>query len=264
MKSGFGIILCSLLTAAGLSAQIAAPSAGIVRYPDLPLQALFGIPGNLVPATTSLGNAEAVSFSDTAGLLVRAGLLMLVRPDGSSIGQYTYVGALPVLGADPFPNSALAWLPEAHSVVRWNGKNFQKVTVDPFPGLVSSVRIEAVTHTARFLINHPDGTVASARVPLPGGGPISVDYLPGVTAPAFEFGAYRISANNNGLVLEWAGGMQQALPLRTARFTAEQMSSAWVHLYVPATRQHWALHLNRESSTLSRLPVPLAVKGEQP
>jgi hypothetical protein len=262
MKLRIGIILCSLAAAAGLQAQIAAPSPGIVRYANLPLQALLGIPGNLVPVATTLGNAEAVSFSASAGLLVRGNVIRLVRPNGSLIGEYAYTGALPVLGADPSPASAIAWLPEAHAAVWWNGKNFREITIDAFQGLVTSVRMDGA-QAARFLINSLNGTTSSARVSLTDDGPISVDYVPGVTAPAFEFGSYRISADEHGLMLEWSGGMQATLPFPAARFIAEQMSSAWVHLYVPATRQHWALHFNQKSSTLSRLPAPLAAKGEQ-
>jgi hypothetical protein len=262
MKPSSGIILCTLLAAAGLQAQIAAPNPGIVRYADLPLQALLGIPGNLVPVATTLGDAEAVSFSDTAGLIVRGNVIRLEHLDGSLIGEYEYTGTLPVLGADPSPASAIAWLPEAHAIVWWNGKNFRKITIDAFQGLVNSVRMDGA-QAARFLINSPDSTTSSARVSLPDGNPISVDYLPGVSAPVFEFGSYRISADEHGLMLEQSGGMPAALPFPAARFTAEQMSSVWVHLYVPANRQHWALHLNRESPTLSRLPIPLAAKGEQ-
>jgi hypothetical protein len=261
MKPGSGIILCTLL-AAGPQAQIAAPSPGIVRYADLPLQALLGIPGNLVPVATTLGDAEAVSFSDTAGLLVRGNVIRLVRPDGSVFGEYAFTGGLPVLGADPSPVSAIAWLPEAHAAVWWNGKHFRKITIDAFQGLVSSVRMDGA-QAARFLINSPDGNTSSARVSLPDGDPISVDYLPGVMAPVFEFGSYRISADEHGLMVERSGGTLVPLPFSAARFTAEQMSSTWVHLYVPANRQHWALHLNPESPTLSRFPVPLAAIGER-
>jgi hypothetical protein len=262
MKAAIRTVLCSLLAAAGLHAEVSAPSPGIVRFAGWPLEALLGVPGNLVPAPSSLGDADAVSFSDTAGLLVRGDVIRLVRPDGSPVAEYMYAGAPPVLGADPSLHSALAWLPEANSLVWWNGKRFQTVAIDAFQGLVSSLQMDG-TQTARFLINHPDGGVSSARVSLPRGDLISMDYVPGVKAPAFEFGAYRISANEHGLVLEWSGDAQQALPFPATRFTAEQMSSAWVHLYIPATRQHFGLHLNRESSTLSRLPAPVASEGGQ-
>jgi hypothetical protein len=261
MKLSLASIFLPALLAPCLSAQISAPSPGFVRYDGLPIESLYGVAGNLVPAPASFGPADAISFSNTGGLLAVSGRIKLVRVDGSTVDEYSYQGETPLLSTDRDLIGSLAWLPAAHALLWWNGKAFARSAVDTsaFEGRISSVALTA-PQVARFLETHSDGSVSAAKVSLATGNIISSDILPGVVGTAFQFGAYLIWADERGLELTTADGTQKTLQCPGGGFSAERMSSQWVHLFFPSNKTHWALHLPEAEPTLSRLPPPLAAK----
>jgi len=255
-------ILLFTASAASLAAQIAPPNPGFVRYDGLPIQGLYGLPGNFVPADAAWGEADTISFSDRFGFLVTKGVIKLVRIDGSVLGRYEYDGPAPILHVGSTPESAVAWLPGTHSLLHWTERGFS-VTEEESIGsdaIVSALELSA-SDVARFLITHPDRSVSNVTLSLSTTSVISSDFLPGVSGPAFRFAGQLIWAGNHGLEIEDSDGRQHTLPSPAGLFTAEQMSSQWVHLFYPYDRTHWALHLSKTEPTLSRLPAPAIAKG---
>ncbi len=254
-----GSLLCVLL-ATCLDAQIQPPRAGFVRYGGLPVQGLYGIPGNFIPAGSAFGMVGAVSFSDADGLVFAGGRVVLARLDGSIIAAFDYQGPPPLLNSVDAKN-AVAWLPGTHSLLVWDGKQFSALAFDDsvLDGSICSVSLGS-TKVARFLVTHPDGTVSGATVSLTSGNVISSDLLPGVHGPAFQFGALAIWRDDRGLEIQSANGSLETLAAPVGLFTAEQMSSQWVHLYFSSNGTHWALHLGAGGASLTRLPLPLVAK----
>jgi hypothetical protein len=253
------------LSAVCLYGIVTAPSPGLVRYGALPIQRLYGVSGNLILAGASFGSAAAVSFSDNAGLVVAGGSLKLIRLDGSAIAEYRYAGgAVPLLGTDAAPNSAVAWMSDSGSVLWWNGKTFNTVAVESgaLDGRVACIS-SVESNLVRLVVTHPEGGVSRVDIALPTGNIITSDLLPGVRGSAFESGSRLLWSDDRGLEIEEPGGTQQTLAAPAGRFTAEQMSSQWVHLYFPSNRTHWALHLNAKGPSLSRLPALLTGKETQ-
>lgn len=267
MKHSIASILLFVALTTSLEAQVHSPSAGVIRYGSLPAQGLYGIPGNFVPIKASFGSADAISFSDAGGLIAANGRIELVRADGSPVAVHEYGTVAPLLNIDRDLTSAVAWLPDAQSLLWWDGKRFASVKVVESASYekISSVALSSST-TARLLVTHPEGTVSAILVSLATGNVISSDLLPGITGPAFQFGSFLLWADEHGLQLQNENGVQHALSAPGSSFTAERMSSHWVHLYFLSDRTDWALHLTEMEPSLWRLPAPFpgAVKGSRP
>jgi hypothetical protein len=255
MKPSF---FCLILLAACLDAQVAAPHIGLVRYPGLPIQDLLGVPANFIPAPTAFSTADAASFSDIAGLLAANGQLRLVNRNGTVLAHRSYPGSTPLLNIDREPDTAIAWLPDAHTLVHFNGHDFTPVVVPAgaFDGIVSSVSAPSAGR-ARLLVSHPDHSSSAVTVSLATGDILSVSLLPGVQGPAFEVGSFTLSAGDKTLEIDAPAGVHYSLPLPGKTFTAERMSSRWVHLFIPSAGVHCALRLSPGEPALYRLPVPV-------
>ncbi len=245
----------ALLSAFCLVAQVSAPSPGFVRYDRLPIGRVLGGAGNLVTVATTLGTAEAASFSSSGSLLAANGRIQLLEPDGSVAAQVPYRGATPFLNIGRGLATAIAWLPGSRVILHWDGHDFIAVSaaLGPGEGLISSVSL-AAPDTARFLVSNPDDTVCATLVSLASGNVISSNILPGVSGPAFQFGSHLLWANREGLQIEHPESGRQTLPLRLTRFTAEQMSEGWVHVFEPGNPAHYALCLTKGEPTLSQIP----------
>lgn len=255
----------TLAAASSLPAQVSSPSPGFVRYQALPIQTLFGVPGTFVPAPAPFGSADAASFSDEGGLLASNGTLKLIRSNATVVAALPYRGASPVLNSGPSLSTAIAFLPGEHSLVYWNGSNLVDIPLaaGSLDGVVTSVS-RASSATATLLTTHPDRTASTVTVSLSSGAVLSASLLPGVEAPAFQFGPYLIWSSRDALEIEQANSFRRTLPIQLAGFTAEQMASHWIHLFSPADGTHWALHLDSNDCNLSRLPVPRPPNGASP
>lgn len=248
--------LCSVLSAACLYGIVIAPSPGFVRYGRLPIQTLYGVSGSLVLTGSVFGVAETASFSDTAGLIAANGSLKLLKLDGSLVAEYRYAGpTAPLLGTEPAPKGAVAFMDNSESLLWWNGDQFTAVPVglSSLDGRVDCLSL-VKANIASLLITHPEGSVSHVDIGLPAGNIISSDLLPDVRGRVFQIGPRLLWSDKGGLELETPGGAQQTLPAPTGRFVAEEMSSQWVHLYFPSNGTHWALHLGGSEPSLSRLP----------
>jgi hypothetical protein len=265
MNRCYAAALCSALSAACLYGIVVAPSPGFVRYGGSTIQRLYGVSGNLVLAGASFGAADAASFSDSGGLIAVNGRIELIGLDGSVLAAYRYASqAVPLLGADAAPKGAVAWMNDSGTLLWWNGKTFTTVAIESraFAGRINCVSLVG-RNTARFYVTHPEGTVSAADIALPTGDVVSSDLLPGAQGQVFQFGSRLLWMDERGLEIETPGGAQQTLPAPTGAFTAEQMSSQWVHLYFPSNGTHWALHLGTSQPSLSRLPALVAGKEAQ-
>jgi len=249
-------LLSCLLIAGLLAAQIAAPHPGLVRFPGLPLETVLGVPGNLLLAKSPFPAADAVAFSDNFGLLAAQGRIRLVKRDGAVLAELPYQGAPPVLNIENTPDTAIAWLPAENAIAFWREDRLARLETSDVTAPVTSIsRISP--QTARLLTANPDGTVSALDISLAGGATTNATVLPGVHAPAYSFGNRIIYIDQDGVAIETGDGARQTLPVSGTTFLAERMSTAWAHLYFPAQKQHYALHLAAEPA-LSLLPTPAA------
>ncbi len=266
MKHAIASIFLPALLTACLAAQINSPKVGFIRYGSLPIQGLYGIPGNFVPAQARFGTADGISFSDIGGLLAANGRIELVRADSSRVADHEYGTVAPLLNIDRDLASAVAWLPDIRSLLWWNGTRFATVEIGASISTekVTSVALTSAS-TARLLATNPDATVSAVVISLANGNVISSDLLPGVTGAAYQFGSFLLWADERGLQLQSENGAQHTFAAPATSFTAERMSSQWVHLYFPVDGTHWALHLSQTQPSVWRLPAPFpnAVKGNR-
>ena len=136
MKPLFGF----LLLGAVLAAQVSAPRVGFARFSGGSVHAVSGLPANLLVADVSVARAERVSFSDSGGLLARAGEIDLVDVNAQVIASFVSGEAAPVLNIDGALTTAIAWLPASHSILYWDGKGFVRVEAN-LAGDVTGVQV---------------------------------------------------------------------------------------------------------------------------
>ncbi len=253
-----------VLAAGLLQAQVHAPQAGVVRYADRSVRAVYGVPGSFVVGAVWSSSATAISFSDQAGFIAEPGVIRLISTEGIEIGKYITSEPAPVLSVEGSAQTAIAWLPEQEAIVRWNGTSFERFTLaqGALPGPVVSLRLLA-KNLAELLVLQ-NGTVARVTISLGQESTIlSVDAVPGANGSALSFGSLLLLYDKDGLTLESPNGFRHdfALP---PDVIAERMSSHWLHLQSRGTKQDWALELEVAHPDLLLLPAAPAATASIP
>ncbi len=254
--------LLSPCVAGLLQAQINAPRVGFARYSDNSVRAVFGIPSDFIVGGQVLGFADAISFSNSGGLVAKNGHVRLVGPDFSVIAEYDAGEAAPLLNMDGGLNSAIAWLPLQHALLHWNGKSFVVTGVSEGALLtrVTSVRVQG-QGLAKLLVVEPGGGVSEATISLATGDLVSLDLLPAVQGFAFQQHSFVIFHDGGGLEIASRTGALRTIALPANDLVLERMSPDWLHLSSASTKQDWILHL--DSSTLELSELPSAPAGQE-
>ncbi len=239
-----------------LQAQLRVPRAGAVRYGDGTVRQINGLDANFAVGEQISAASDAISFSDSGGLVFKDGNIQLLSADGQVVSTYDSGEPSALLNVDGDLTTAIAWLPVRQALLHWTGKSFVFTEVHGIDssGVVSSVR-KASSNIAKLLITEAGGNVCEATVSLETGELISLDVVPGVRGPAFQQDAFTVFHDEQGLEIQSASGSMRTLPLSANDLTFERMSSDWVHVSSASTKRHWALHLNNQVLTLSELPA---------
>lgn len=256
-------IVCAIallsIAAQGVFAQVsaAAPKLGMARYSDRTVHPIYGLESNLLVNEQLLSEADAISFSDSGGLVSIAGQIDLLNASGTVVAHYESGEQSPVLNIDGALATAVAWLPSRSSIVYWNGQSFTATEIarGDLPGQVTSVQLTNAA-SAKLLASDAAANVFEVNVSLALGQITSVNLRPGVKGPAFLQYSFVVSHDANGLHVEAPNGVVRTLPLAAANVTFERMGTDWVHIASAATAQDWALHLNATALHVSQLPAP--------
>ncbi len=245
-----------LLLAGSIPAQLSAPRIGVVRYANHTVRVVYGVPSNFVIADQMLDSADAISFSNSGGLVAKDGKIQIFASGQSTaLSEYTSADSAPVLNLDVELTTAVAWLPASHVLLHWTGQSFAATNVIPgvITGAVSSLRLSG-PDKVELLATQSGGEVLKVSISLQTGNPISSDVLPGVQGPAFLQSNFVVFHDDQGLEIESANGLRHTLPMPAADLAAERMSNDWLHISSASTKQDWALHLSNTALDLSALP----------
>jgi hypothetical protein len=207
---------------------------------------------NFIVADQPFAMADAVSFSDRAGLIASKGKIQLLGSDGLLIGEYNSREANPILNVEGDKATAIAWLPSERTLLRWAVKQFRVFPVPAIEGRVTSIRT-AGADRAQLLIFNNDGSTSRAVVALTAGDVISLDTVPGVSGPVFAEQKSLIFREGKNLAIETPDGVRHTLRV-PGNVVIERMSSEWLHLSFAGTNRHWALHLVGSQPELFVLP----------
>jgi hypothetical protein len=258
------VCACTLLAAsAPLAGQFSVPQLGIAHFSDGSVHQIQGVPANLIVDPQALTTADVVSFCDSAGLTSSNGLIHLVKPNGTVMGEYRSSEPLPILNIDAGAQSAAAWLPSKHLLLRWDGTQFAETPVDDssFAGRVMFMRLTSNT-TAEFFVVQAEAQVARISVALPSGRLTSADLEPGAHGWVFAQQNWIFSQDSRGLVAERPNGLRQTVQLSQQALAAddltlERMSDHWLHIYSRSIGTNWALYLDSTKLNLFFLPPPV-------
>lgn len=245
-----------LLLAGSIPAQLSAPRIGVARYANRTVRIVYGVPANFIVADQMFDSADAISFSDSGGLVAKDGKIQLfARDQRSPLGEYASGTDVPVLNIDGSLSTAVAWLPASGVLLHWTGQSFTPTQIAPgvISGAVSSLRLTG-PDTVELLATQGSGEVLKIKVSLQSGNLVSSDPVPGVQGPAFQQANFVVFHDEQGLEIESAGGVRHTLALAAADLTIERMSNDWLHLSSSSMKQDWALHLSNAALDLSALP----------
>jgi hypothetical protein len=208
----------------------------------------------MIVAELPLGAADCASFSDSGGVVSQNGTLRLLGPDFAVLAEYP-IPEKPLVSMDGDLTSALAWLPNAHILIHWNGTSFDPLGVadSDLEGTVTDVQSAGATR-ARLIVVHADKSVSGVTISLRSGNLVSSEPLPGVTGYAFGQAYFVVFSSQNELVVDNLRGYRRSIPLAANDMVAERMSNTWLHLYSPSLKQNWALHVTPAEVKLSMLP----------
>src|SRR5579884_3394185 len=171
-----------LLLAGSIPAQLSAPRIGVVRYANHTVRVVYGVPSNFVIADQMLDSADAISFSNSGGLVAKDGKIQIFATGQyTALGEYASRESAPVLNIDGELATAVAWLPASRVLLHWTGQTFAATEVAPggIPGAVSSLRLSG-PETVELLATESGGEVLRVSISLQTGNLISADVLPGV------------------------------------------------------------------------------------
>jgi len=254
MKTHIRRFMVPVLAAGLLQAQVRAPQAGVVRYTDGSVRAIYGVPGSFVVGPVWSTGATAISFSDHAGLIAEPGAIRLLSAGGMSLATYATHEPAPVLGVEGSAQTAIAWLPKQEAIIRWNGSSFEVFTLAQGVIAGSVLSLRTLAKNAAELLVAQNGVAARITISLaPESTILSVDAVPGATGSAVSFGSLLLFCDKGGLTLESSNGLRHFLAL-PADVVAERMSAHWLHLQSRGTRQDWALGLDAAHPDLLLLP----------
>ena len=237
-----------------LPAQINVPKIGIARYPDGSFHSVQGLPANMIVADMPLDAAEAASFSDSGGLIAENGTIRLLSPSCSVLAEYA-AGERPLLAITGDLTSALAWLPNAHTLLHWNGAAFDSVQLmeSDIEGTVTDLQPSG-SKLVRLIVRHADESVSGVTVSLRTGNLVSSEPLTGVRGYAFGQQFLIVYVSGKQLVADNLRGYRRTVAFPAADVLIERMSNNWLHLYSPSLRQNWALRITQSDLDLSMLP----------
>jgi hypothetical protein len=242
-KCGWALVFLAPL----LQGQLRIPQVGIARFSDGSVHAVQGVPANLIVASRAIAMTDAVSFSNAGGLTSSKGVIRLLQTDGMVVGEYDSGEKLPLLNIDSSPQSATAWLPSKHLLLRWHGSQFMATPIDDssFEGRVTFVRL-ASEQAAQFFVLLEDSSVARILIALPSARVISSDAMPGIHGGVFVQHSQIFSQDIRGLIAESENGNRETIelsptPLPEGDLTMERMSNDWLHISSRSTGANWAV-----------------------
>lgn len=252
----FVFLVIPIWLAGWLQAQIGKPELGFVRYADSTVRSIYGVEANLIIGK-QMARADAVSFSDSGGLLALNGHIQLVNRAGSVLSDYDAHERKPLLNIDGDLTTAVAYLPSRQALLYWNGRSFilTQLGSGGFSGTPTSVQMHGA-HAAKLLASTSGGNVSEITISLDTGEPASVNFLPGIEGPAFLHHAFVIFHDKQGLEVEAPNASRRTVPLKATDLRIERISSDWLHLTSLSTNQSWVLHVNNTALQLSEMPLP--------
>ncbi len=257
----FAMIRC-LFCVIGLSAlaqaQVQTPQLGMVRCADGAVRPVYGVPSAFVFGKPALQQADSASFSGGGGIVSAKGRIQLFSSRGSLVSEFELNEAA-LVSIEGSPMSAVAWLPDSQSILRWDGTLFLRTNVpDQIHGKVTSIRVDG--DNARLIV-FDDKAASDLTVSLSSGDIVSALPLPGIETPAFQQESFVLFHDADGLEVEGANGIRRTVSLNATDLVIERMAPNWLHLVSAASGQHWALHVTEKSLDFSELPAAGATEG---
>jgi hypothetical protein len=177
----------------------------------------------------------------------------LLSADGKPIGRFAIGDPKALVNIEDDVSSAIAWLPETQSLLYWDGRAFQQVSLpSAVSGRVTSVRRDG---SRALLLILENGGVSETAVSLSSGNTLSEMFLPGVDTPAFREGEFVLFPSAAGLEVEGPDGRRSLAIAAASDLSIERLAKHWLHLSSATSSRHWALNIAPGTLQLFELPA---------
>lgn len=233
------------------------PRVATVREPDGTLRPVWGLAANLVTGDAlPTGKVDAAAFSDAAGIVLSAGAVRLVTPEGVEIGAYSTSEQKPVLGIAGPANTAVAWLPSESKLIRWDGSSFVSSTIDAaeLPGTPIDI-YRGNDRQIEFLLANGRGSLTRASVSVTGAEVASDGSVPHGVDNAIQIGSSLVFQDADGLQIESQTGAIKSLSVRETKLSFERAGALCIHLTAAGNSRQWLLQLDGVEAVLSEIPA---------
>lgn len=204
---------------------------GVVRYPaDASVRSLFGVPDSFVPGQRLLIDVQAASFSDFGGIVATADEIEVVDAAGKIQSSTPSSDSHPLLDIAAGPDTAIAWLPEAASLVWLDSGSLRATPVLDLPGAVVALRRH---ENMALVLVQERGTAVEIGIDLHSGNVTYENAVSEVAAPAIYVESGILFSTSRGLLIRDVHGSLHTVSADLRATQLERMSSGWIHASAP-------------------------------
>jgi hypothetical protein len=258
----FGVLLGLTSTDFCSGQNVASPLLGIAHFSDGTLRRVYGVPGNIVVDTQSLGWFQAASFSNQCGLVFKDSHLQLLTRDMRVLADVATAGSEAVLNTTSC-GSAVAWLPAVGELVRWNGSSFSTIPVRGLDPQLAASAVRIISDTAaELLLQDRDGWLLQAKISSASGDVISLVPIAGIRGAAFWAEDKLIVQSTSGVGLVDDNGSTRMLIPNAEHVRFQTIASQWLLITSKDSRQSWLVNLRMHDISVSEVPVIASLSRE--
>ena len=228
MRRSFIALFAGALTAA--QSGLAPPEIGYLRDSAGNVRPLLGISGTFWLEASVLPDASGVASSGRASMIATRYGLCVLDASGRAIGRI-WPAAGPVLFAFTSTGApALAWLSSSQELLRWNGLQFERVSVDAgaLGGAALSLAMPG-PGSAAFLVQRGE-QLWRVDLSLLDGSVLEAENIPAAAAPAIllDDGTIVHAGATGSIVIRNPRGVERTAPFNGSPTGFTLLGQDWI------------------------------------
>jgi hypothetical protein len=232
------------------------PQIGYLRDSAGNVRLLHGISGTFWLGDTVASGAGGAASSGTASMIVARYGLRVLDASGRPVGL-TWPAAGPALFAFTATGApALVWLSSSQELLRWNGQQFERLSIDP--GVLNGTAVSLAAPDpgrAAFLIQRGE-QLWRVDLSLLDGAVLGSETIPAAVAPAIllDDGTIAYAGASRNIVIRNPQGVERSVPFNGSPAELTLLGQGWILVESGSPQIHSALRLG--AGALFELPEP--------
>ena len=257
-----GLLVIGLFAGALATAQpgLAPPEIGYLRDNAGNMRPLHGISGTFWLGDVAAVGVDGVASSGRASMVLTRQGLRVLDASGHPVGR-TWPAAGPVLFAFTSAGApALVWLSSSQELLRWNGLQFERLSIDP--GVLSGTAVSLAAPDlgrAAFLVQRGE-QLWRVDLSLLDGSVLASENIPAAAAPVIllDDGTIVYARVSQDIVIRNPQGMERSVPFSGSPAALTLLGQDWILAESGSPQIHSALRLG--TGALFELPEPAGMR----